>query len=221
MIVALHGNLGSTKDWDSLDLPKLHAVDLWQQSHLNFIEFAHELKVRTDPGSVLMGYSLGGRLALHAMAMYPEHWSRSVILSAHPGLCCVEDRLARRSSDQVWAKRARKMEWREFLEKWNEQPVLENETVSANQISLENRRLEIAAAFENWSLGMQEDLRSSLQKFTAPVLWVTGAKDQKFTRLGREMEEVFGDFCHEVIPDCGHRLLNHPELAALLRDFIP
>ena len=39
--LALHGNLGSTGDWESLGLPGLQAVDLWDHSALSYFEFAH------------------------------------------------------------------------------------------------------------------------------------------------------------------------------------
>lgn len=221
-IIALHGNLGSPADWEAIGLPGLRAIDLWDYSALSFFEFAHELATTLTHGlekPILAGYSLGGRLALQAMAMHPERWSGAVIVSAHPGLCCVEDRLARRISDEIWAKDAREMEWGAFLEKWNRQPVLASpeKAISGDQLALESKREAIALAFETWSLGRQEDLRRSLRSFHAPVLWITGEHDEKFTRLGSEMAEVFPNFRHAVIPGCGHRLLGEkPKEVALL-----
>ena len=142
-----------------------------------------------------------------------------MIVSAHPGLCCVEDRLARRVSDEIWAKDAREMEWKAFLDKWNRQPVLAGPERGNRgaPLALESRRESVALAFENWSLGRQEDLRLSLRSFQAPVLWITGGNDEKFTRLGEEMAGVFTNFRHEVIPGCGHRVLvEKPEAVARL-----
>jgi len=212
-IIALHGNLGSPDDWSGLSLPGLRAVDLWAFSSLSFAEFADELATTMTEGlekPVIAGYSLGGRLALHAMARHPERWSGAIILSAHPGLCCTEDRIARRVSDEIWARDARKMEWGTFLEKWNRQTVLDGGGgfATLSQLALESRREAIACAFESWSLGRQEDLRRSLSSFQSPVRWITGERDEKFTRLGAEMGGVFERFNHAVIPGCGHRLLH-------------
>lgn len=221
-VVALHGNVGSPAVWDALPLTDLRAIDLWDYSALSFFEFAHELATKLTHGlenPVLAGYSLGGRLALHAMVIHPERWSGAVIVSAHPGLCCVEDRLARRVSDEIWAKDAREMEWKAFLKKWNRQPVLAGPErgIRGAQLALESRREAVALAFEAWSLGRQEDLRLSLRSFHAPVLWITGEHDEKFTRLGEEMAGVFTNFRHEVIPGCGHRVLEEkPEAVARL-----
>ena len=221
--LALHGNLGSTGDWESLGLPGLQAVDLWDHSALSYFEFAHELATSLSAGQgnpVLAGYSLGGRLALYAMAIHPERWSGAVIVSAHPGLCCVEYRLARRVSDELWARDARTLAWPDLVDKWNAQSVLAGGAATSAQLALESRREAIALAFETWTLGRQDDLRRSLRSFHAPVLWITGGQDEKFTRLAAEMGEVFTDFHHEVIPDGGHRLLaeRQHEVARLVEE---
>ncbi len=206
-VIALHGNMGSFHDWDFIKTPELQSIDLWKHSDLTFAEFSAMLRESTESGSPLIGYSLGGRLALHAVAANPEHWAGAVIISSHPGLCCVQERIERRISDEIWAKYARKMDWREFLEKWNSQAVLSDTPIGKKQFQLENLREKIAQGFENWSLGKQDDLRPALARFKKPVLWITGEQDEKFTHLGEEMTDVFQDFQHVIIPDCGHRVL--------------
>lgn len=212
-ILALHGNLGTPADWSLPGLPEIRAIDLWEHAGLDFDAFAAALAGPLSAGleaPVLAGYSLGGRLALHALAAVPERWGGAVIVSAHPGLGCVEDRLARRTSDAIWADRARTMEWEAFLDQWNAQPLFGEVSpdLRAQQATLEPRREAIASAFEMWSLGRQEDLRSRLGRFTGPVVWITGEKDVRFTCLGAEMAAVFPDFRHIVVPGVGHRVLD-------------
>lgn len=211
-ILALHGNLGSTADWNRVEVAGLKAVDLWAHSEKGFHEIAAALAGPLSEGMkkpILAGYSLGGRLALHALAAYPDRWCGAVIISAHPGLCCVEDRLARRSSDAVWAQWARELSWTEFLDRWNDQPLFEEPPgeLLQRQQELESRREAVAEAFENWSLGRKENLRSSLGKFVGPIVWLTGGKDVRFGRIGDEMAGIHRSIRHIVVPECGHRVL--------------
>ena len=219
-ILALHGNLGRVEDWTRLGLAGLRAVDLWDFVGLDFHAFAGELAGPLAEGMekpVLAGYSLGGRLALHAMALFPERWGGAVIASAHPGLCCVEDRLARRTSDAIWAERARTLPWEEFLADWNRQALFGAGSADRlqRQSTLAPRREEVAVAFETWSLAAQEDLRGALRAFSAPVLWIVGEHDTRFAAIGESMAEVFEDFRLLVIPQGGHRVLEEaPEEVA-------
>ena len=211
-ILALHGNLGTSADWALPGYPDIHPIDLWDHVALDFSAFAAALAGPLSVGlgkPVLAGYSLGGRLALHALAAFPDRWGGAVIISAHPGLCCVEDRLARRTSDAIWAERARTMDWGAFLDQWNAQPLFGeiSPDLRARQATLEPRREAVATAFETWSLGRQEDLRSRLGRFTEPVLWINGERDFRFTQIGAEMAGVFPDFRHIVMPEVGHRVL--------------
>ncbi len=224
-ILALHGNLGSPGDWEALGLPGMRTVDLWDFVGLDFHGFAQALAGPLSEGMerpILAGYSLGGRLALHALALHPERWGGAVVVSAHPGLCCVEDRLARSTSDAVWAERARTWAWEAFLACWNGQALFDgvSEALLARQRALEARREAVATAFERWSLGRQADLRPALRAFAGPVRWITGERDARFTRIGLEMAEVFSDFHLAVVPGCGHRVLEEgtAEVARAIAD---
>lgn len=215
-IVALHGNVGCAEDWEALRLPNLRAISLWEHAALSLPMVAHKLAHGLSDGlerPVIAGYSLGGRLALHAMVGDPERWGGAIILSAHPGLCSEEERLSRRISDGEWARMAREMPWSAFLEKWNRQAVFGEEAkITSEQLALESQREGIALAFENWSLGQQRDLRKVLRNFAAPVLWITGSEDAKFTALAVEMQDVFPKWEHRIVSGAGHRLLDGQEL---------
>lgn len=215
MIHALHGNLGQPSDWDGLGLADLSAADLWEWQErvpgigLNSFGEAYSQSVgRWDSTSVVMGYSLGGRLALHALLARPELWKGAVVISAHPGLKTRKEREARIEVDRAWAQLARQGEWGAFLMEWNVQPVFAGTPLGGeSQRSLISRRDSIALAFEHWSLGCQSSLDQAVAKLEMPILWVTGEKDEKFTRLGAEMADLSPSIRHEVIPGAGHRVI--------------
>ncbi|MBP82656.1 MAG: hypothetical protein CMO61_02275 [Verrucomicrobiales bacterium] len=221
-VIALHGNLGSTNDWQRLEIEGMVAVDLWSFSGMSLEEFARVLTEEIRPKGerpVIAGYSLGGRLALQAMALFPEAWAGAVILSAHPGLQSDKEREERLDIDDNWARKAQVIPWPEFLKEWNSHPVLASSPSSEEQLGLEGRRAAISRAFHGWSLGTQSDLREPLKRFTHPVLWITGARDVKFHKLGEEMSEVFSKFEHMGLPERGHRVLD-PLAAIKIQDWL-
>jgi 2-succinyl-6-hydroxy-2,4-cyclohexadiene-1-carboxylate synthase len=200
-IVALHGNLGMPQDW--LELERLSGLTfdkrcLWEPGALEFSE-----------GDILLGYSLGGRLALQAAVAEPEKFSHIIVLSAHPGLATEAERKARRLQDAVWAERALTAPWSAFLQRWDAQDVLGPSP--QDRSALEQYRQEISRSFTQWSLGRQPDLREELRKLRCPLTWITGAQDAKFTELAASA----GAGNHYVIQGAGHRVhFDQPQAVA-------
>ena len=213
MIWALHGAVGSAADWRlfagsvSWQGQQIRQLDLWRFldcCSMPLVDFgaalAEEIK-RVDPEPILLGYSMGGRLALHALLEQPVFWKAAIIVSAHPGLSHEEERVERRAKDAEWSAMALKGEWSEFLTHWQEQTVLSGVTMS-NRAGLKERRVSISRSFIDWSLGAQADLRSRLSEITCPVLWLTGERDEKFTALASEAIASLTNYDHRVIPQC-------------------
>ena len=77
-------------------------------------------------------------------------------------------------------------------------------------------------AFENWSLGVQGDLRPQLQTSGVPQLWVVGADDTKFRAIAEDAVKDIPNAQLNVIENCGHRvLLQRPDaLARCVREFL-
>ncbi len=207
-LMLLHGNLGGPADWD--DCVSLwqkqgivaRTVDLWKLSDaaLQSLDAAgKEIAEKASPDTVLVGYSLGGRLALHAVAADPQKWRALVLISAHPGLTNNADRLQRLERDRGWASRCRALEPIDFLEQWNAQPVLSG---SGCGLQTDYDRDAVARAFDTWSLGRQRDFRPLLKSLEIPLLWLVGEKDEKFKALA---ESCRSDAVKSV-GGAGHRL---------------
>lgn len=218
-LVLLHGNLGSFRDWEPcLTLWEehgiaCHTVDLWRllaDGPLS-LDAAGE-RIRTlAPASapcVLAGYSLGGRLALHAAAQEPGFWKGLALLSANPGLAEENERARRLEADLLWAQRCRENTPTTFLTQWNAQSVFEGATEAPDP---DYDPQAAALAFDCWSLGRQRDWAPWLRSTPLPLLWLTGERDTRFTTMAARCRSD----ALRVLPGAGHRLLREaPEAVA-------
>ncbi len=152
---------------------------------------------------VLVGYSMGARLALHAL-LDGGPWDAAVLVAPHPGLESELERVARRESDAEWAGRALTGDWREFLALWNAQPVLADSGRLPSVSEL--RRREVARSFMDWSLGAQEPLWERLGEIQCPVLWCAGERDVKFRALAERALPLLPRGELWVAPASGHRV---------------
>ena len=219
----LHGAVGMAADFRGL--AKLlaagkigsRAVDLWrflECQAMPLVEFGQALnadaggEVSRGRGRALLGYSMGGRLALHALLEKNQPWQAAVIVSAHAGLESQAERETRRAADTVWASKALAGNWLEFLAAWNAQPVLGNAGLRDPQASgsLVMRRREIARSFVDWSLGAQEPLWERLHEIRIPVLWVAGENDTKFRALAERAVAEIPRATLAIAPGVGHRV---------------
>lgn len=244
MIWCLHGAVGMAADWNAFSTAMVAAghevrrVDLWRYLDCCPMEmeafsraFCEEVRRAGGGDDVLVGYSMGGRLALQSlveMVRGGENLFRAaVIVSAHPGLSSAEERLMRMGADAEWAGRALVGDWGKFLEEWEGRMRsgflgVESETGWGDRRLLQPRRQAVARSFMDWSLGKQADLRADLSKVDCPVLWVTGARDEKFTKLGEDAVGLLPAGRLEVVPDAGHRVpWERPEeFGAMVRRFL-
>lgn len=159
-------------------------------------------------GRGLLGYSMGGRLALHALLEKSHPWSAAVIVSAHPGLRDPAERQARRHADSVWARKAMLGDWREFLAEWDAQAVLAGCAVRDDALAarMATHRREIACSFVDWSLGAQEPLWDRLVDIQIPILWVVGEEDPKFRQIAELAVGILPKARLAVAPGAGHRV---------------
>ena len=215
MSYALHGFLGLPTDWDSLGQPfgkSFEAVKIVPISHpkngLQKWGQAFNRWVRKDYAQkrILLGYSQGGRLGMHALIDAPELWSGAIIVSANTGIPSKEERSARLQVDLRWAERFLKDPWEPLIDDWDRQAVFQGKKPSFPRKEADFVRSELANAIEGWSIGRQDDLREPLSKLSCPILWVAGGKDLKYVDIAKEMADAHDRSAFWVAPDAGHRV---------------
>lgn len=208
-IVALHGFLGLKTDWDCLEIPCMQAVDLYQFQWEGLWQCARQLNNQFQyekEKPILMGYSLGGRLALHALIEWPDLWHAGVIISAHPGLISKGEKEERVHSDRQWAKRFLEEEWDNVIRAWDNRPVLASSSFTFKRGEKNYDKKILAQILMAGSLGRQENLRGFIANLSLPLLWVVGENDSNYVQLSQSIALNSPQSKIECLPQAGHRL---------------
>lgn len=208
-IWALAGFLGLPHDWDFLQWKNLAAVD-WQAFALNSlsdwsVEFNDWINKQSQNPKILMGYSLGGRLALHALIAQPQTWQAAIIVSAHTGLTDPQERQKRLQKDQMWAKRFESEDWKNLMEAWNGQEVFAYDSFLFERQEFEYQRHQLAKALIHGSLGRQMDLRQQIAALQIPILWMTGSLDKRYCQVAQTLTFAHPHSYWKQIEGAGHR----------------
>jgi len=160
VITCLHGFLGNPRDWDflrdagfAIETPLLDAIP--------------------TRGDILLGYSLGGRLALQAL-LNGADYNRAILVSTGLGIEEESARAARRASDEAWSQRFESQDFDTVIADWNAQPVLAGPSLPRTRDDFDPRTL------REWSSGALPPVASRLHELTIPTLWIAGARDSKY-----------------------------------------
>ena len=167
----------------------------------------------------LVGYSMGGRIALHFAVAFPERVRRLVLESASPGLATEEERRARRTTDEALAERVMRAGVEPFVDEWEAQPLFAPRASLAPEIRARQRALRLA----NDAASLAETLRGlgpgslpslwgRLPDIEIPTLLVVGALDKKYVEIARLMAEAMPDARVVEVRRAGHTVhLERPD----------
>lgn len=210
-------------DWwavDYMNTPGLgsdNAFESWAR-HFNL-----KVQQRFPEGPrILVGYSLGGRLALQALKLSSSLYDKAVFVSTNPGLVREKDKEERRLADLKWAQKFRDLPWDSVLREWNNQPVFKSGFEEPLRLEANYQRHYLAQALTEWSLAKQEDFRLLVKELSSKILWVSGEKDIKFASLAMELKRGAPELQSEIFTKSSHRVLfDQPgELARVMISFI-
>lgn len=173
----------------------------------------------------LVGYSMGGRIALHAAlsSAVGARVERLVLVGASPGIADPGARAERRAADERLANDLDRTTIEQFAERWAQTPVLAGQppdvAAAVHADRLRNRPAGLAAALRGLGTGALPSLWDRLADIRVPVTLIVGERDEKFRAIGTEMAAALPDSDVAVIPGAGHAVhLEAPErVAALLR----
>lgn len=222
-IVALHGFCGSAYDFQPLiDLcsakhkwlcPDISSLFNAQWGFDNFVTGinklldAHELT-----NAVFLGYSMGGRLALHYALNQPQRVSELILVGAHAGLSTKKEQKLRKRSDEILAQKAIKHGVPYFIDYWQKQPLIisQSKNISASVFAeMINRRYQlpisdITRSLRFLGLGRMPNQWPNLEKLTCKSILVSGQFDEKFCEIAKKMGKIIPQSQVVQIAKVGH-----------------
>jgi len=168
---------------------------------------------------VLVGYSMGGRIALHAALALPAIVERLVLIGAGSGLADAAEREQRRRTDEALADRIEAIGVAAFAEEWGAQPLFAGQdprvAAAAHADRLRNTPDGRAAALRGLGTGVMTPVWDRLGELAMPVTLLVGERDAKFREIAEHMAATIPAARLEVVPAAGHAVqLERPEAVA-------
>lgn len=158
--------------------------------------------------AIVVGYSMGARVALHVALAHPSLVRALVLVSGTPGITDDAERSARRTSDETLANRIEAIGTEAFLGEWLAQPMFAS--LPAGAASIEERLINsptgLADSLRHAGTGTQTPLWNRLGEMSVPTLVMTGDLDTKFTALGEQLTQMINGGVHRQFVGAGHTL---------------
>ncbi len=182
----------------------------------NLWESAERL-VDAGGAATYVGYSMGGRVSLHAALAHPERVRALVLIGATAGIDELDERLARRAADELLADHIEVVGVDTFIDEWLGNALFAGltEQTAMRDDRLRNTAGALAASLRATGTGTQEPLWGRLGEIDVPVLILVGEHDTKFRAIGERMAGLLSAPMFEVIAGAGHSVhLEQPDATA-------
>jgi 2-succinyl-6-hydroxy-2,4-cyclohexadiene-1-carboxylate synthase len=238
-LVLLHGFTGSARGWgtwlDELATSGFHIIAIDMLGHgqsdapadpercsmehcqADITGVLQQLDIQ--PGeAILLGYSMGGRIALYSA--FSGYFCALILESASPGIADPIEREQRRISDDALADRIERDGVAAFVHYWENLPLFASQhtlpadkRAALHQQRLQNNPQGLANSLRGVGTGAQPPLHTKLPELTIPALLLTGSLDNKFCTIAQQMQQSLPHAQWIVAPEAGHTVhLEQPEM---------
>jgi 2-succinyl-6-hydroxy-2,4-cyclohexadiene-1-carboxylate synthase len=196
-------------------------AERYSVSCLDFTTWTFEERVGELPsGGAVVGYSMGGRIALHAALRKPDAFRALALIGVSAG---VHDREQRLRSDEQLATWIERHSIEEVVQRWERQPVFATQSGElrarqrAGRLSHDPHRL--AQLLRSAGQGATPPVWDRLHELSCPVLLVAGERDERYVDAAHRMASLIPDARVRIVPGAGHApQLERPQLVAELLD---
>ncbi|MHC0038961.1 2-succinyl-6-hydroxy-2,4-cyclohexadiene-1-carboxylate synthase [Pseudoneobacillus sp. C159] len=247
-LLMLHGFTGRGSNWlpfctslgknSKMIMPDivghgLTEVHNYEEANFSLPSVAKDLTILLDKLGFekvdVLGYSMGGRLALGFALSYPNRVRKLVLESSSPGLKTEIEREERRKSDSNLAESIIKNGIEPFVSRWENIPLFDSQKSLPEEIrlSVRNQRLRndslgLAKSLLGMGTGAQPSFWNHLQNLTANTLMIVGEQDIKFCLIAEEMQKDIKNGQIYKVHGAGHTIhVEQPEkFGTIVRDFL-
>jgi len=234
-LLCLHGFSEDLSTWDRLYIPgyRLILIDLIGHGQSDkprrikpykirtIVRHIHEIMIELGyPKHSILGYSMGGRIALKYLIEYEANIDRAILESVSYGINGVIARFKRRMRDTALALDIKRggIDW--FVNYWTSLNIFESQMKLTDEERLKiryRRRCNVSYALSNTLLGCGQgtyfSLKENLFKVNVPILYIHGEYDLKYGIIGQEFEEINQNVETVTINEAGHNThVERPEL---------
>lgn len=228
-IVALHGFTGSVNTWSAFAKEvkmRVVAVDLVGHGLTDAPEAVAHYTVASQISMLeqlfeqlhlssftLLGYSLGGRVALSYVCAFPQRVERLLLESASPGLQSEEERLTRQHADESLAQMIENQGVQAFVDYWQDIPLFASQkqlspsaqsSIRAERMA--QRKIGLANSLRGMGTGVMPPLWDQLSSLNIRITLVTGSKDTKFVNIANAMQSHLKYAKHYTVEGAGHAI---------------
>jgi 2-succinyl-6-hydroxy-2,4-cyclohexadiene-1-carboxylate synthase len=192
-------------------------------------EHSFEGRLREIEGSgasVLVGYSLGGRLALRAALRSPESYRALVLVGTTAGIEEGPLRVARAEADEKLASWMEAMPMEDIVGLWERQPLFADqsdalvEAQRPGRLSQDPRSL--ALLLRTAGQGTLEPVWHELRSLELPLLAIAGARDDGYSRAAKRIASTAPNGRAAIVENAGHapHLQRADEVGDLVTEFL-
>ena len=231
-ILLLHGFTGSSENWAEIAGIFAHAdtnpicLDLLGHGKSDAPDTPESYQMANQAGDIagildqlnlpnvsLLGYSMGGRLALYFACHYPNRVNQLILESASPGLPTPAEQQARIETDNRLADWIEQNGVPAFVHRWEQLPLWASQTklpaLTRNRLRsqrLKNQATGLANSLRGMGTGAQPSLWEDLGQLEMPAILLCGELDQKFVGIGNQMASKIPHCQLYIAPNAGHTI---------------